>query len=117
QRLLGYKFALDRAGVPLDEDLMWLGNLRPEDVSVLCRERLARGPRPDAIFCTNGPTGLGALRALRDAGLKTPEDIAFATVDELMADDLFYPSITTVVQPALDIGGTAAEILLNRIEN
>jgi LacI family transcriptional regulator len=86
-------------------------------VSVLCRERLARGPRPDAIFCTNGPTGLGALRALRDAGLKTPEDIAFATVDELMADDLFYPSITTVVQPALDIGGTAAEILLNRIEN
>jgi len=117
QRLLGYKLALDRAGLPLEEDLVWLGNLRPEDVSALCKERLARGRRPDAIFCTNGPTGLGALRALRDGGLKTPEDIAFATVDELMADDLFYPSITTIVQPALEIGGTAAEILLSRIEN
>jgi LacI family transcriptional regulator len=117
QRLLGYKLALYHAGVPLDEDLVWLGNLRPEDVSALCKEKLSRSPRPDAIFCTNGPTGLGALRALRDCRLRTPEDIAFATVDELMADDLFYPSITTVVQPALDIGGTAAEILLNRIEN
>ena len=68
--------------------------------------------RPDALFCTNGPTGLGALRAMRDCGLRTPDDIAFVTVDELTVDDLFYPSITTVVQPAFDIGHRAAEILL-----
>lgn len=117
QRLLGYKLALDRAGLPLDEDLVWLGNLRAEDVAALCRDRLARSPRPDALFCTNGPTGLGALRALRDCGLRTPEDIAFATVDELTVEDLFYPSITAVVQPAYDIGARAAEILLDRIES
>src|SRR6185503_6490846 len=69
-----------------------------------------------AIFCTNGPTGLGALRALRECGLRTPDDIAFATVDELTVHDLFYPSITTVVQPAFDIGARAAEILLDRID-
>lgn len=117
QRLLGYKQALERAGIPLDDELVWIGNLRPEDVAVMCRERLGREPRPDAIFCTNGPTGIGALRALRDRGLRTPEDIAFATVDELTVEDLFYPSITTVVQPAYEIGARAAEILLNRIEN
>ncbi len=116
QRLLGYKVALERAGLPLEEDLVWTGNLRHDDVTALCRERLARTPRPDAIFCTNGPTGLGAFRALRECGLRTPADIAFATVDELTVDDLFYPSITSVVQPAYDIGGRAAEILLNRIE-
>lgn len=117
QRLLGYKFALDRAAVELDEDLVWFGNLRADDVSGLCRERLAQGSRPDAIFCTNGPTALGTLRALRDSGLRTPEDIAFATIDELTTEDLFYPSITSIVQPAYDIGGRAADILLDRIED
>ena len=71
---------------------------------------------PDAIFATNGPTGLGVLRAFRDCGLRTPEDIAFVTFDELTVDDLFTPAITTVVQPAFDIGFQAAEILLKRIE-
>ncbi len=117
QRLLGYKQAMDGAGLPVDEDLVWFGNLRPEDVAALCRERLCNGPRPKAIFCTNGPTGLGALRALRDSGLRTPDDIAFVTVDELTVDDLFYPSITTVVQPAFEIGGRAAEMLLDRIDS
>ena len=67
-------------------------------------------------FCTNGPTALGVLRAFRDCGLQTPRDIAFATFDELTVDDLFSPSITTVVQPAYDIGSRAAQILLDRIE-
>jgi DNA-binding LacI/PurR family transcriptional regulator len=117
QRLLGYKFAMDRAGLPIDDDLVWFGNLRPEDVAQMCRERLGNGRRPEALFCTNGPTGLGALRALRNCGLRPPEDIAFVTVDELTVDDLFYPSITTVVQPACEIGGRAAEMLLDRIES
>jgi DNA-binding LacI/PurR family transcriptional regulator len=68
------------------------------------------------VFCTNGPTALGALRALRDCGLRTPRDIAFATFDELTADDLFSPAVTTVVQPAYDIGFRAAGLLLDRIE-
>ena len=116
QRLLGYRQALDRAGLPLDDELIWHGNLRPEDVETVCRERLAdRDRRPDAIFATNGPTGLGVLRALRGCDLRTPGDIAFATFDELTVDDLFLPAITTVVQPAYDIGFRAAEILLQRI--
>jgi DNA-binding LacI/PurR family transcriptional regulator len=116
RRLQGYRLALEKAGIALDEQLIWPGNLRPQDVTAMCRERLSAGPRrPDALFCTNGPTALAALRALRDSGLRTPEDIAFATFDELTVDDLFTPSITTVVQPAYDIGFRAAEILLERI--
>ena len=116
RRLQGYRQALQSAGIPVDEGLIWQGNLRPEDVAVICRQKFAAmAPRPDAIFCTNGPTALGVLRALRDCGLETPRDIAFATFDELTVDDLFSPSITTVVQPAYDIGFKAAEILLDRI--
>jgi DNA-binding LacI/PurR family transcriptional regulator len=57
------------------------------------------------------------LRALGDCGLNTPEDIGFVTFDELTVDDLFKPAITTVVQPAYEIGFQAAEILFERIRN
>jgi len=117
QRLLGYRHSLERAGIQLEDGLIWNGNLRPEEVAAMCRTRLrALRSLPDAIFSTNGPTGLGVLRAFRDCGLSTPEDIALATFDELTVEDLFKPSITTVVQPAYDIGFRAAEILLERIE-
>jgi DNA-binding LacI/PurR family transcriptional regulator len=117
QRLLGYKQSMQRAGLVVDPELIWAGNNRPEDVGAMCRERLKdAGSRPEAIFATNGPTGLGVLRAFRDCGLSTPEDIAFVTFDELTVDDLFKPAITTVVQPAYEIGFRAAQMLLERIE-
>jgi DNA-binding LacI/PurR family transcriptional regulator len=117
RRLEGYRKALAQAGVALDDSLVWEGNIHPEDVAAICKARLSDSARrPDAVFSTNGPTGLGVLRAFRDCGLKTPEDIALVTFDELTVDELFTPSITTVVQPAYDIGFRAAQILLDRIE-
>jgi DNA-binding LacI/PurR family transcriptional regulator len=117
QRLLGYYQSLERTGKHVQPELIWEGNILPDDVTAMCRARL-RDPatRPDAIFATNGPTGLGVLRALRDCGLRTPEDTALVTVDELTVDDLFQPAVTTIVQPAYDIGSRAAEILIQRIE-
>src|SRR5258706_1868790 len=118
QRLLGYHQSLERAGLRADPDLIWECNILTDDVTVMCRERLRdREARPDAIFATNGPTGLGVLRALHESGLHTPEDMALATFDELTVDDLFRPAVTTVVQPAYDIGFRAAQILLDRIES
>jgi len=117
ERLQGYRKALRRAGFKLQDKLIWEDNFRPEDVAALCRERLSNSrERPAAIFSTNGPTGLGVLRALRDCRLKTPGDIGFVTFDELTVDDLFTPSVTVVVQPAYEIGFRAAEILIQRIE-
>jgi LacI family transcriptional regulator len=117
ERLQGYQKALRRAGFKLQDKLIWEGNFRPEDVAAICRARLSGSrERVNAIFSTNGPTGLGVLRALRDCHLKTPWDVGFVTFDELTVDDLFTPSVTTVVQPAYHIGLRAAEILIKRIE-
>jgi DNA-binding LacI/PurR family transcriptional regulator len=114
RRLQGYRGALKSAGIRGDERLIWQGNLRPLDVAEMCIEKLSE-TKPDAVFSTNGPTALGVLRAFRRLGLRTPKHIGFATFDELVVDDLFTPSITTVVQPAYHIGFRAAEILLDRI--
>ena len=116
RRLQGYKNALQQTGIAFDDSLVWQGNLRQEDVAQLCRDRLKNGaPKPDAIFSTNGPTGLGVLRALQLSKMSTPKNIAFLTFDELTATDLFSPAITTIVQPAAAIGRRASEILLQRI--
>lgn len=117
RRLEGYENALACAGIAPSESLIWQGNLRSNDLATMCRERL-KDPRnrPDALLCTNGPTALGALRGLWECGLRTPEDIGFVTFDELTVDDLFSPHITTIVQPAYEIGSRAADILLDRVE-
>ncbi|HKW97574.1 MAG TPA: LacI family DNA-binding transcriptional regulator [Bryobacteraceae bacterium] len=117
ERLDGYRQALRKAGLKLQDKLIWEGNFRPENIAAICRDRLSKlHSRPTALFATNGPTGFGVLRALHACGLRTPEDIGFATFDELALDDLFIPRVTTVVQPAYDIGYRAAAILLDRIQ-
>jgi DNA-binding LacI/PurR family transcriptional regulator len=117
ERLRGYKSALQRAGLSPKKSLMWEAPLHQEDVFRKFRESFAGSKkRPTALFCTNGVTGLGALRGMAACGLSTPEDIAFVTFDELTAEDIFRPSITSVVQPAYEIGYRAAEILIERID-
>jgi DNA-binding LacI/PurR family transcriptional regulator len=115
RRLQGYEQSLARAGIAIDPDLIWHGNVRPDDVSSLCGQKFASGIRPDAIFCTNGPTALGCLRALRHCKIETPEDLGFLTFDELTVEDLFKPAITTIVQPAYEIGFQAVNVLFDRI--
>ncbi len=116
RRLQGFEQSLRRARLPVDVALEWHGNVRPDDVAALCTQKLRSGLRPEAILCTNGPTALGCLRALRDCGLSTPEDVGFVTFDELTLDDFFKPAITTIVQPAYEIGHEAAAMLFERIQ-
>lgn len=116
ERLRGYRIAFEKAGIPIKAGLIWEASLRQEDAVEVCRRNLASSAeRPTALFATNGVTGMGALRGITECGLQTPADIAFVTFDELTAEDLFRPSITSIVQPAYDIGYRAAEILLERI--
>jgi DNA-binding LacI/PurR family transcriptional regulator len=116
ERLRGYRKAFRKARIPIQPDLIWEASLRQDDAVAICRKNLtSSAKRPTALFATNGVTGLGALRGMLECGLHTPDDIAFVTFDELTAEDVFRPSITSIVQPAYDIGYRAAEILMERI--
>jgi DNA-binding LacI/PurR family transcriptional regulator len=116
ERLRGYRSAFKKAGLPVRPELIWQASLRQGDAALICRNNLSSMlERPTALFATNGVTGLGALRGMLECGLHTPEDIAFVTFDELTAEDVFRPSITSIVQPAYEIGYRGTEILMERI--
>jgi DNA-binding LacI/PurR family transcriptional regulator len=116
ERLRGYRSAFKKAGLPVRPELIWQASLRQGDAALICRKNLSSTmERPTALFATNGVTGLGALRGMLECGLHTPEDIAFVTFDELTAEDVFRPSITSIVQPAYQIGYRGTEILMERI--
>ena len=116
ERLRGYRLALQKAGIPVRDSLIWVGGFDPGEVSRACQKGLLKpAGRPSALFTTNGVTGLEALRSIYSSGLSTPRDIAFVTFDEITLEEFFQPGITSVVQPAFDIGHRAVEVLLERI--
>lgn len=79
------------------------------------RTLLSRSPRPDAVFCANDLTAIGALDAARDAGVSIPGDLAVAGFDDIDAATIVTPTLTTVRNPAYDTGRAAGELLLGRI--
>lgn len=71
---------------------------------------------PDAVFCFNDPTALGAMKALKEAGLKCPEDVALVGFSETEVAQLVEPPLTSIEQPTFEIGETAAKLLMEQIE-
>jgi LacI family transcriptional regulator len=73
-------------------------------------------PRPTAIFAGNDLIALGALLAIRDTGLRCPEDISVMGFDDLDFAEIINPSLSSVSQPGYQLGTTAARLLLDRVE-
>ena len=71
--------------------------------------------RPTAIFSANNPMVIGTMKAIRDIGLRCPEDISVACFDDFPWSDVFQPQLTTVAQPVQAIGEQAANLLLDRL--
>jgi DNA-binding LacI/PurR family transcriptional regulator len=72
--------------------------------------------RPTAVFARNDFTAVGALNAIRQAGLSVPEDIAVVGYDDIPLASHTSPPLTTVRQPTREQGNIAAESLVKRIE-
>jgi LacI family transcriptional regulator len=77
---------------------------------------LAQKPRPDAIFCFNDPVAVGALRAVREAGLSVPEDVGLVGVANMHYSDVLAVPLTTVDQGTTAMGHQAAHRLLECME-
>jgi DNA-binding LacI/PurR family transcriptional regulator len=68
-----------------------------------------------AVFCFNDIAAIGAIRALKNAGLSVPGDVSVVGFDDILSAEYATPSLTTVRQPLLEMGKRGAEVLLARI--
>jgi LacI family transcriptional regulator len=77
---------------------------------------LTRRPRPDAVFCHNDPTALGAIRAILKSGLRVPEDIAVIGCGNLHYNDLLQVPLSSIDQQTGRMGESAARLALRLLE-
>src|SRR5262247_513330 len=89
----------------------------PETVYLATKRLLERRESFTALFTFNDVSAIGAIRALREAGLGVPEDVSVVGFDDIPAAAYNYPALTTIKQPLRQMGRLAAEHLLKRISN
>jgi LacI family transcriptional regulator len=97
--------------VPGRERLEAFLNFRRESGFETMRELLNLEEPPTAVFAANNLMALGALQALKRAGVRVPEDMSFASFDDVSWFELVEPSITAIAQPVSELGIAAAEML------
>jgi len=112
-RMDGYARALGAHGIALDSSLIISGDGRPAAGMRAAAALVALARRPTALFCYNDMTAIGALRAIKDAGLRIPHDISVVGYDDIPIVEYLEPPLTTIVQRKYDMGCMAMEMLLN----
>jgi LacI family transcriptional regulator len=116
RRLQGYKDGLDAAGIPVDEDLIQVGDYTTETALVCARHLLALEEPPSAIFAANDMSAMGVYRAAAEAELRISEDLSVVGFDNLRESGLLTPPLTTIDQFIPEMGETATEMLVKLID-
>lgn len=114
-REMGFRRALAEAGRLVDEDLVVRGDFTRDAGRQAAEALLAREDRPDAIACANDLIAIGVLDVARKLGLRVPGELAVTGYDDIDAASLVYPALTTVVNPARQVGRACGEALLRQL--
>ena len=113
-RLVGYRQAMDRLGVPRDPQLEVSGDFSETRAYEVMQTLLPH--RPDAVFVASDQMAVGALRAISEAGLRVPDDIAIVGFDDGLLATKASPQLTTIRQPVDQLGRLAVEGLLGLLQ-
>lgn len=119
ERLNGYKKALSDSKIKFREEYVKIAGLHETEGYEAMKEILSlpKTKLPEAVVCVNDPCAFGAMNAIKEAGLKIPDDIAVVGFTDDIRADLVRPSLTTIKQPAYEIGRRAAKKLISHIED
>jgi LacI family transcriptional regulator len=115
-RLAGYRAALRAAGHAADPTLVAYADFRTEGGYAATRQLLQQPQPPDGVLFANNLMTVGGLQAIAEAGLAIPGDIAVVAFDDDTWATAVTPPLTVVAQPTYEIGQTAAQLLLRRID-
>ena len=116
-RVDGYRGALERAGLSIDEELVRPGDFRVKAGYEQAKALFALRDRPTAIFAGNDLAALGVLRAARDARLRVPDEVSVVGFDDIPLAAWSTPALTTVRQPLSEMAAVAVDILLESAES
>lgn len=112
----GFRSAMSRASLAVDDHMVVDGRWTISGARCATRTLLAGSPRPTAIFCANDEMALGCLHELKSAGISIPTDMSVIGFDDVRYAEITDPPMTTVRQPAEDIGRRVAQHLFFSIE-
>lgn len=110
------QFMTERGLLPAEEALVRGDDPTEAGGYAAMRKFLGRSPLPRAVFASNDMMAIGAMVAIREAGLRVPDDIAVAGFDDITVARLLNPPLTTVAQFPERLGRRAAEMLFERLD-
>jgi len=113
ERLRGYVETMQLQGL---ESIVGCGEFRLEPARQATRKMIEEHGDLDGLIVGNNLMAIGALQALRDAGRRIPDDVAFVGIDDPPWAELVAPSLTTLGQPTQEMARSAFELLIDRIE-
>jgi len=114
-RLAGWKMAMDEAGLPVSAHHIVEGDWSVSSGEAGIRKLWNQFPHIEAIFAGNDQMALGVLQAAHRSGRKIPGDLAVIGFDNIPESAYFWPALTTVNQPLVEMGGQAVEELIQCI--
>jgi len=112
----GYRRAIADGDLPIRKEWIAPGGFMEADGYRAMQQLLTLRPRLDGVFAVNDPAAIGAMKAIWDAGLRVPEDIAVVGAGDVAYSDLIRVPLTTVRWSKQDLGRRAAELILDQID-
>lgn len=116
ERLRGHRLAVARLGLDDDPALIADGGSGVAGARAATARLLELPDPPTAIVSGNNEMTIGVLRALRERGLRVPDDVALAGFDDFPWAEAFEPRLTVIAQPAAELGAAAVRLLLERLD-
>jgi DNA-binding LacI/PurR family transcriptional regulator len=117
ERIEGYIQAFNNSGIDVDDSFIHIIEDKKENAKSLMTQILSGRDRPDAIFSTNNMMTLEILEAIKEMQLKVPDDISLIGYDETVWSQHLDPALTTVKQPAYEMGEIAATRVIQLINS
>ncbi len=116
-RYEGYRRAMAELSLPREDSLVIsAGTFDIRGAYLATAEKLKENPDFTALFAISDNMAIGAMRALREAGRRVPEDCSVLAIDGLEVSEYIYPQLSTFCQPKAEMGRRSVEILLDVLE-
>ena len=117
ERMAGYYKALESAGIPVRESLIWHGDYTIQGGVRGLEELVQNNPEMTAVFVTNYEMTMGAMIGVNELGIRIPEQLSMIGFDNLQFARACNPKLTIVAQPTDGIAREVAKVMLNHLEN